>query len=92
MDMIDPEAGKWSGRDPLRRVVQVTLAIYLMPVVAVVCAIGGASIVLSHAANLASRLVTGGLKPAWPGPHARRGLINTPGRRAMRRVRIRVRG
>jgi hypothetical protein len=41
--------------DPLRHAVQVALAIYLMPVIAIVCAIAGASIVLDRASRLATR-------------------------------------
>jgi hypothetical protein len=42
-------------RDPLRHVIHIALAIYLMPVVAIVCAIGGASIVIDKATQLAGR-------------------------------------
>ena len=55
--------------DPLRRAVHVALAIYLMPVVAIVCAIGGASIVLDRASRLAARLATEGRRGVGPGPH-----------------------
>lgn len=61
--------------DPLCRVVHVALALYLLPVVAVVCAIGGASIVLNKAAGLVSRLagnVPPGVGPGHP-PIARPG-------------------
>jgi hypothetical protein len=48
------------GYDPLRHAVHVALAVYLMPVVAIVCAIGGASIVFDRASRLAARLAVEG--------------------------------
>jgi hypothetical protein len=55
-------------RDPLRQIIHAALAIYLLPVVAIVCAIGGASIVFDKATRLAGRLR---IKPGLdfkPGP------------------------
>ncbi len=80
-------SGHASG-DALQRVVQVSLAIYLMPVVAVVCAIGGVSIALG---KLATRLTTDRHQPAWPRPHAfgRSGArAKTSGTTERRRVRV----
>ena len=77
--------------DPLQRAVQISLAIYLMPVIAIVCAIGGASIALGAAGKLATRLTAVGHRPAWPRPHAFAG----PGRaaaRAAERRRVRAGG
>jgi hypothetical protein len=62
-----PERG---GADPLRHAVQVALAIYLLPVIAIVCAIGGASIVLDRASRLATRLGFEGHRAVKPGPLA----------------------
>jgi hypothetical protein len=53
--------------NPLGRVVQVALAIYLMPVIAIVCAIGGASIAIGEASRFASRLRFEGGRAARPG-------------------------
>jgi hypothetical protein len=54
--------------DPLRRVVHVALAIYLMPVVAIVCAIGGVAIVIDQATRLAARCAGEGRRSAKPEP------------------------
>jgi hypothetical protein len=61
--------------DPLRRVVHVALAIYLMPVVAIVCAIGGVAIVIDQATRLAARCSVEGRRSVKPGhlPIARTG-------------------
>ena len=56
------------GRDPFRRAAHVALAIYLLPVFAIVYAIGGASIVINRASRLASRLATDGRRGARPRP------------------------
>jgi hypothetical protein len=76
--------------DPLQRVVQVSLAIYLMPVVAIVCAIGGVSIALGAVGRLAGKLTAGGHRPAWPGPHSvgTSGRTKTPQTGERRRVRV----
>jgi hypothetical protein len=50
-----PESTGADPGDPLRRAVHVALAIYLMPVVVIVCAIGGISIVFDRASKLAAR-------------------------------------
>ncbi len=44
------------GGDRLGHAVRVALAIYLMPVVAIVCVIGGASILVTRASRLVSRI------------------------------------
>ena len=56
------------GGDPLRRAVHIALAIYLMPVFAIVCAIGGVSIVIERASRLASRLAAVGRRGPGPRP------------------------
>jgi hypothetical protein len=53
----DSEAIRQARADPVRIVVQATLALYLMPVVLVVCLIGGTSVLAGGAARLAGRLV-----------------------------------
>jgi hypothetical protein len=78
--------------DPLQRIVQVSLAIYLMPVVAIVCAIGGASIALSAVGKLATRLTAQGHRPSWPGPHATASTAGSKARQASGRRRVRVGG
>jgi hypothetical protein len=55
-------------RDRLRHFIHVALAIYLMPVVVIVCAIGGASIVFDQAARLAGRLTIKPGRDRKPGP------------------------
>ena len=45
--------------DPVRRLVHVALALYLTPVILVVCLIGGVSIVVEKAARTAERLAFG---------------------------------
>jgi hypothetical protein len=74
----------WAGPDeaaspaiePLGRAVQVALAIYLLPVVAVVCAIGGAAIAADHAGRLVARVAGRGRRPAWPRPHTLTGPVS----------------
>jgi hypothetical protein len=63
-----PERAGADPADPLRRVVHVALAIYLMPVVAIVCAIGGASILIDRASQLANRIAVEGRRGVKPGP------------------------
>ncbi len=54
----EPAGHRGSGRvDPVRVVVQAALAVYLIPVVLVVCLIGVASIAIGASARLAGRLV-----------------------------------
>ncbi len=62
-----PEREGDDPADRLRHVVQVALAIYLMPVIALVCAIGGASIVFDRAGRLATRLGFEGHRVIKPG-------------------------
>ena len=63
------------GSDPVLRLVRIALALYLSPVVLVVCLIGGASIVLSKAVRAAERLAS------WPTHRVRYGhlLLTRPG-------------
>jgi hypothetical protein len=53
------EGASPSPPDPLRRVIHVALAIYLTPVIAIVCAIGGVSILFNKASLLARRFAIG---------------------------------
>jgi hypothetical protein len=62
-----PEQAGDDPADPLRRVVHIALAIYLMPVVAIVCAIGGASILFDRATKLAARIAVEGRRDLKPG-------------------------
>ena len=62
-----PEPAEADPTDPLRRVVHVALAIYLMPVVVIVCAIGGVSIVFDRASKLAARLAVEARRGVKPG-------------------------
>jgi hypothetical protein len=55
-----PDPSEAVSADPLRRIVQVALAIYLMPVILIVCAIGGTSIAFDRTAKLAARFTRGG--------------------------------
>jgi hypothetical protein len=87
-----PDRTSPASVDPLQRVVQVSLAIYLMPVVVVVCAIGGASIVLGAAGRLAARLTSHGHRPDWPRPHAFGRPDRASTRRTAERRRVRVGG
>lgn len=57
--------------DPLRRLVQVALVIYLMPVIAVVLAIGGASILVGGATRVARKFASS----PRPGLVARRAVL-----------------
>lgn len=52
----DPGAGRG---DPVRVAVQFALGLYLLPVVAVVCLIGGVSVLAHGAAKIAGRSVFG---------------------------------
>lgn len=61
------EGGGADRADPLRHAVHIALAIYLMPVVAIVCAIGGISIVVDKTTKLAASLATGGHRGVKPG-------------------------
>ena len=67
-----PDRERIEAVDPLHHAVHVTLAIYLMPVIAIVCAIGCASILFDRASRLATRLGSewsGDVKPSrLPGP------------------------
>ncbi len=54
-DSKDPESVGSPRPDSLQRVVQIALAVYLMPVIAVVCAIGGASLLFDQATRVAGR-------------------------------------
>jgi hypothetical protein len=54
---LEVESGRVVEADPLRRVVHVALALYLTPVVALVCLIGGVSILFGKANKIAERLV-----------------------------------
>jgi hypothetical protein len=81
-----------AGRDPLQRVVQVSLAIYLMPVVAVVCVIGGASLALGAMGKIATKLTADGHRPVWPRPHAFASPTSARARRTAERRRVRVGG
>ena len=87
-------AASGSGGDPLCRVVHVALAIYLLPVVAIVCLIGGASIVIGSASRVVARLASVGpgvgspAHSAFAGP-SRLGL--SPRSRGVRqRARVRL--
>ena len=55
---LQPDAGRAVGADPVRRLVHVALALYLTPVIAVVCLIGGVSILVGKATRVAERLAT----------------------------------
>jgi len=57
--MPDPETIGSVQADPIRILVQAALALYLMPLVLVVCLIGGASILVSGAARIASKFILG---------------------------------
>jgi hypothetical protein len=50
------DAGRTGEADPFRRVVHVALALYLTPVILVVCLIGGVSIMFGKASKIAERL------------------------------------
>jgi hypothetical protein len=52
----EPEAIRQAQADPVRIVVQAALALYLMPVVLVVCLIGGTSLLAGGAARFAGQL------------------------------------
>ena len=69
------DEGRPAGAAPVLRLVQVALALYLSPVVFVVCLIGGASIVLSKASRAVERLST------WPTHRDKYGhlLLTRPG-------------
>ena len=56
---LESGAGRSVGADPVRRLVHVALALYLTPVIAVVCLIGGVSILVGKATRVAERLATG---------------------------------
>jgi hypothetical protein len=53
---LEVESGRAVEADPLRRAVHVALALYLTPVVALVCLIGGVSILFGRANKVAERL------------------------------------
>ncbi len=55
----NPGASRPEQVDPIRLAVHVSLAIYLMPVVAIVCMIGGVSILAGGAAKIARQSVLG---------------------------------
>jgi hypothetical protein len=57
-EAAEPEvdAGRGVEPDPVRRVVHVALALYLTPVILVVCLIGGVSIMFGKASRIAERL------------------------------------
>jgi hypothetical protein len=77
--------------DPLRRVVHVALAIYLMPVVAIVCAIGGVAIVIDQATRLATRLAGEGHRSVKPGHPSVARSVKAGWRPAISRDRRRTR-
>jgi len=52
----EDEPGRAVVADPARRLVHVALALYLTPVIVIVCLIGGASIVFGKATRVAERL------------------------------------
>jgi hypothetical protein len=53
----DPAATHECRADPVRTAVHIMLALYLMPVLLVVCLIGGISVLIGGVARFASRLV-----------------------------------
>jgi len=81
-ELVDPA-------DPLRRVVHITLAIYLMPVVAIVSAIGGVAILFERATRLASRVAADARGDIKPGPVPITGSRSSASiSREQRRIRV----
>ena len=84
-----PEPTGTDPTDPLRRAVHVALAIYLMPVVVIVCAIGGISIVFDQASKLAARFANEtrrGVKPSHLPVAGSGSRLSVP--RDRRRIRV----
>jgi hypothetical protein len=67
-DSAGPERTAIDGGDPLGHAVRVALTIYLMPVIAIVCVLGGASILIGRASRLVSRFDPERVRVAKP-PH-----------------------
>ncbi len=66
--------GAKSGRDPVRIFVQAALAIYLSPILLILCLIGGASLLAGGLARIAHRPSQGLARPNLPmaGPGMRK--------------------
>jgi len=90
---LDPSSTHECRPDPVRIVVQGLLVLYLMPVLLVICLIGGTSVLAGHVAKFASRLAgnrrrRGKGHAPIAGGRAKIGEIATRGRADRNRSRV----